>query len=133
MSGSVRGVKLFYKAEYCGTPQSKERRNREYKVCLNDRALRLLDQDVTRKSGCFSAHENGAVSGILCTLERGLYADSTGLRISEFLRLFFCPVLAEYATVFPSGSENRSPYPTKCSAKSNPVQTSYCTHDLFFV
>ena len=42
-SGSVRGVKLFYKAEYCGTPQSKERRNREYKVCLNNRALRLLD------------------------------------------------------------------------------------------
>jgi len=47
MSGSVRGVKLFYKAEYCGTPQSKERRNGEYKVCLNNRALRLLDQDVT--------------------------------------------------------------------------------------
>jgi len=43
-SGSVRGVKLFYKAEYCGTPQSKERRNGEYKVCLNERALRLLDQ-----------------------------------------------------------------------------------------
>jgi hypothetical protein len=43
-SGSVRGVKLYYKAEYCGTPQSKERRNREYKVCLNERALRLLDQ-----------------------------------------------------------------------------------------
>jgi hypothetical protein len=31
-------------AEYCDTPQSKERRNREYKVCLNERAiLRLLD------------------------------------------------------------------------------------------
>ncbi len=44
MHGSERGVKLFYKAEYCGTPQSKERRNREYKVCLNERAiLRLLD------------------------------------------------------------------------------------------
>jgi len=26
-SGSERGVKLSYKAEYCGTPQSKERRN----------------------------------------------------------------------------------------------------------
>jgi hypothetical protein len=48
-SGSERGVKLFYKAEYCGTPQSKERRNREYKVCLNDRALHLLDHDVTVK------------------------------------------------------------------------------------
>jgi hypothetical protein len=45
-SGSVRGVKLYYKAEYCGTPQSKERRNREYKTCLNNRALRLLDQSV---------------------------------------------------------------------------------------
>jgi hypothetical protein len=46
-SGSERGVKFFYKAEYCGTPQSKERRNGEYKVCLNNRALRLLDQDVS--------------------------------------------------------------------------------------
>jgi len=62
MSGSERGVKLFYKAEYCGTPQSKERRNREYKVCLNDRALRLLDHDVTWKSGCFSASERGEFS-----------------------------------------------------------------------
>jgi hypothetical protein len=25
-SGSVRGVKLYYKAEYCGTPQSGSRR-----------------------------------------------------------------------------------------------------------
>jgi len=34
-------------AEYCDTPQSKERRNREYKVCLNESAiLRLLDQDL---------------------------------------------------------------------------------------
>jgi hypothetical protein len=43
----VRDVKFFYKAEYCGTPQSKEGRNGEYKVCLNNRALRLLDQTVT--------------------------------------------------------------------------------------
>jgi len=43
MSGSVRGVKLFYMAEYCGTLQSKEKRNREYKAYLNIRALRLLD------------------------------------------------------------------------------------------
>jgi len=35
---------FFHMAEYCDTPQSKERRNREYKVCLNERAiLRLLD------------------------------------------------------------------------------------------
>jgi hypothetical protein len=47
-SSSVRGVKLFYKAEYCGTPQSKERRNGEYKVYLNNRALRLLDHDVLK-------------------------------------------------------------------------------------
>ena len=75
-SGSERGVKLFYKAEYCGTPQSKEGRNREYKVCLNDRALRLLDidQDVTWKSGSFSAAERGDFlkdSGIFKTRENG--------------------------------------------------------------
>ncbi len=73
-SGSERGVKLFYKAEYCGTPQSKERRNREYKVCLNDRALRLLDHDVTWKSGCFPAFERGDFSkksGILQLAKMG--------------------------------------------------------------
>ena len=59
MSGFVRGVKLFYKAEYCDTLQSKEGRTREYKVCLNDRALRLLDHNVTWKSCCFSVHERG--------------------------------------------------------------------------
>jgi len=48
-SGSVRGVKLFYKAEYCGTPQSKERSNGEYKVCLNERASRLLDSPTEKK------------------------------------------------------------------------------------
>ena len=58
----VRGVKFFYKAEYCGTPQSKERRNGEYKVCLNNRALRLLDQDVTWKLWCFPAPERGDIS-----------------------------------------------------------------------
>ncbi len=51
---------FFHMAEYCDTPQSKERRNREYKACLNERAiLRLLDQDVTWKSGCFPAFERG--------------------------------------------------------------------------
>ena len=49
---------FFHMAEYCDTPQLKERRNREYKACLNERAiLRLLDHEVTRKSGCFSAFE----------------------------------------------------------------------------
>jgi hypothetical protein len=34
-------------AEYCDTPQSKERRNGEYKACLNERAiLRLLDHPI---------------------------------------------------------------------------------------
>ncbi len=61
-SGSERGVKFFYKAEYCGTPQSKERRNGEYKVCLNERALRLLDHDVTVESWYFSAPERGDIS-----------------------------------------------------------------------
>ena len=37
---------FFYMAEYCDTLQSKERRNREYKVCLNERAIvRLLDHE----------------------------------------------------------------------------------------
>ena len=58
-SGSERGVKLFYKAEYCGTPQSKERRNREYKVCLNDRALRLLDHEFVEEYGHSSTHGKG--------------------------------------------------------------------------
>ncbi len=39
-SGSERGVKLFYKAEYCGTPQSKEGRNREYRGPGNGYLLR---------------------------------------------------------------------------------------------
>jgi hypothetical protein len=42
-SGFVRGVKLFYMAEYCDTLQSKEKRNWEHKACLNNKALRLLD------------------------------------------------------------------------------------------
>ena len=50
-------------AEYCDTPQSKERSNREYKVCLNESAiLRLLDHDVTWKSGCFPAFERDDIS-----------------------------------------------------------------------
>jgi len=36
---------FFQMAEYCDTLQSKEKRNREHKACLNERAiLRLLDQ-----------------------------------------------------------------------------------------
>jgi hypothetical protein len=61
-SGSARGVKLFYKAEYCDTLQSKEKRNRENKACLNDRALRLLDHNISRKVGSFPAPERGDFS-----------------------------------------------------------------------
>ena len=60
-SGSARGVKLFYKAEYCGTPQSKERRNGEYKVCLNNRALRLLDHGFAEEFKHFATHEKGVL------------------------------------------------------------------------
>jgi len=35
-------------AEYCDTPQSKERRNRKNKVCLNERALLLLNHEFLR-------------------------------------------------------------------------------------
>ena len=52
---------FFHMAEYCDTLQSKERRNRENKACLNDRALRLLDHDVTWKSQYFSAIERGDI------------------------------------------------------------------------
>ena len=47
-------------AEYCDTPHSKERRNREYKVCLNESAiLRLLDHGFIEEYQHFVAHENG--------------------------------------------------------------------------
>jgi hypothetical protein len=75
-------VKLFHMAEYCDTLQSKEKRNREHKACLNDRALRLLDHDVTWKSGCFSAPERGDFSknyGILELLKMGPFLGAWGL------------------------------------------------------
>jgi hypothetical protein len=51
---------FFHTAEYCDTPQSKERRNREHKACLNEGAiLRLLDHIVTVKSRCFPVPEIG--------------------------------------------------------------------------
>ena len=68
-SGSERGVKVFYMAEYCDTLQSKEKRNREHKACLNDRALRLLDHCVTRKSVCFPVSERGYFSRNSCILQ----------------------------------------------------------------
>ena len=42
---------FLHMAEYCDAPQSKERRNREYKVCLNESAiLRLLDHGFVEKT-----------------------------------------------------------------------------------
>jgi hypothetical protein len=79
-SGSARGVKLFYRAEYCGTPQSKEGRNREYKACLNDRALRLLDQDVTLEIRVFFSSWEGR----LVTVLQSLFSE-TSLTISRLL------------------------------------------------
>ena len=52
-------------AEYCDTLQSKEKRNREYKACLNDRALRLLDHDVTLKLGYFAVPERDGFASIM--------------------------------------------------------------------
>ena len=66
---------FFHMAEYCDTLQSKEERNREHKACLNERAiLRLLDHDVTWKSGCFTAPERGEFlknSGVLQIVKNG--------------------------------------------------------------
>ena len=87
-SGSERDVKFFYKAEYCDTLQSKEKRNREYKVCLNDRALRLLDQDVTWKSGCFLAPERGDFwrnSGILQLVKIWAFLELLGAVLALWL------------------------------------------------
>jgi len=81
-SGSERGVKLFYMAEYCDTLQSKEKRNCEHKACLNDRALRLLDQEVTWKSGCFPAPERGDFSknsGFLQLVQRDHFISALSL------------------------------------------------------
>ena len=51
---------FFHMAEYCDTLQSKEKRNREHKACLNERAiLCLLDHNVTWSWQCFPAHEEG--------------------------------------------------------------------------
>ena len=89
-SGSERGVKLFYMAEYCDTLQSKEKRNRENKACLNDRALRLLDHNVTWKSGCFSAPERGDFSkksGIFYSspqlYQEGILIHNQGISLDE--------------------------------------------------
>ncbi len=68
---------FFHMADYCDTPQSKERRHREDKACLNERAiLRLLDHNVTGKSWYFPAPERGYFSkdsGILQCMKMGQF------------------------------------------------------------
>ncbi len=63
MSGSERDVKFFYMAEYCDTLQSKEKRNWEHKACLNDRALRLLDQEFIEEHRHSVAHVKREICG----------------------------------------------------------------------
>ena len=47
---------FFHMAEYCDTPQSKERRNRENKACLNEGTiLRLLDHEFSKNYDIFTA------------------------------------------------------------------------------
>ena len=74
---------FFHMAEYCDTLQSKEERNREHKACLNERTiLRLLDHDVTWKSGCFPVLERGDFSknsDVLKLLGRVLFVLTCGL------------------------------------------------------
>ena len=53
-------------AEYCDTLQSKEKRDWEYKACLNDRALRLLDHEFIKEL-CHSA-AYGFKCNSCCTL-----------------------------------------------------------------
>jgi hypothetical protein len=54
---------FFHMAEYCDTLQSKEKRHREHKACLNERAiLRLLDQCVTMSIAAFLSIEKSTMS-----------------------------------------------------------------------
>jgi hypothetical protein len=51
---------FFHMAEYCDTLQSKEKRNREHKACLNERAiLRLLDQGFGEEFEKFAIRKKG--------------------------------------------------------------------------
>jgi hypothetical protein len=51
---------FFHMAEYCDTPQSKERSNREHEACLKERAiLRLLDHGISRKFDAFVDQKMG--------------------------------------------------------------------------
>ena len=76
---------FFHMAEYCDTLQSKEKRNREHKACLNERAIvRLLDHNVTWKLWCFPALERGDF-----TKNSGVLQLSLTSTISSGLNSFF--------------------------------------------
>jgi len=76
---------FFHLAEYCDTPQSKERRNREYKVCLNERAiLRLLDHEFSKNSDVLKLV--GRVP-FLCDKLVGLVRDILAMK-GEFIKAF---------------------------------------------
>ena len=62
-------------AEYCDTPQSKERRNRKHKVCLNERAiLRLLDHEFSKNSDVLLLEKMGSFRGCPLTVLKLLLA-----------------------------------------------------------
>ena len=83
-------------AEYCDTPQSKEKRHWENKACLNERAiLRLLDHEVTWKPGRFLAPERGDISSVMSLMH------------SFFLRYFF---LQQLINVFGGHATNGCQY-----------------------
>jgi hypothetical protein len=53
---------LIHMAEYCDTPESKDRINREYKACLREGAIpRLLDHDVTHGGDGHRERQAGGV------------------------------------------------------------------------
>jgi hypothetical protein len=66
-------------AEYCDTPQSKERTNREYEACLNERAiLRLLDHpDICPTAGSELISTHG-FNGLLSKLSMGALRNMFG-------------------------------------------------------
>ena len=86
---------FFHMAEYCDTLQSKEKRNREYKACLNERAiLHLLDHNVTWKLGCFPAPERDGFSknsGIFLQLNAKLSITYQYLKHHHISDRMMCP------------------------------------------
>ena len=57
-------MKLFHIAEYCDAPQLKVGSNREYKVCLNERAiLRPLDHEFIENYWNYLSHRQKFARG----------------------------------------------------------------------